>query len=170
MTETLLGIPPTRGVREVMPLSKELWMFLLKNALTLEETRLKRCPRGKYRVHSNGAPMLVVVYSLVNHCSINHASEELNAIAVGTDPRKYPLFKDGRQRRAIPHQTDVNAFLRVVGRRRVGRLLQGCFDALLSEALRRSLLGGRVAVVFDTTEHAYYGLRDDPAICGTIRP
>jgi hypothetical protein len=169
MTEILIGIPPARRVREVLPLSKELWLFLLKNALTIDEKRLTQCRRGKYCVHHSESHVLVVLYSLVNHCSIGHASEELNAIAITCNPASYPLFKDGRQRRAVPHQTDVNAFLRKVGPKRVTRLLQGCFDALLREVLGRGLLKGRVAVVFDTTEHAYYGQRDDAAICGTVR-
>ncbi|MHA1292887.1 MAG: hypothetical protein ACTSQJ_09495 [Promethearchaeota archaeon] len=38
------------------------------------------------------------------------------------------MFSDGRRRRVVPHQTDVNKFLRRFGLVKAGNILQECPD------------------------------------------
>jgi len=80
---------------------------------------------------------------------------------------KLKIFADGRKKREIPHQTDVNTFLRLIGPKKARNLLRKCLDYQLKEALYLELISKKVNVLIDFTEHSYYGKRDDKMIKGT---
>jgi hypothetical protein len=69
----------------------------------------------------------------------------------------------------IPHQTEVNKYLRKIGLQRARNILYECLDAQLIEALSLNIISKKVNVLIDFTEHPYYGKRDDKMIKGTNR-
>ncbi|GAH87948.1 unnamed protein product, partial [marine sediment metagenome] len=78
-------------------------------------------------------------------------------------------YADGRKKREIPHQTDVNKFLRKVGLQTARNILRECLYYQLKEALTLGLISQKVNILIDFTEHAYYVKRDDKMIKGTNR-
>ncbi|MHA1875460.1 MAG: hypothetical protein ACTSUC_03330 [Promethearchaeota archaeon] len=82
---------------------------------------------------------------------------------------KRKTFTDGRQRRLIPHQTEVNKYLRKIGLQRACNILRECLDEQLKEALDQNLISQKVNVLIDFTEHPYYGKSDNKMIKGTNR-
>lgn len=162
-------IPVPPSIEKILPHSSESWHFLLKNSLVELDSNNRFRGRGKYLFHSNENKALVVFYSVLNHCSITHAAEELNAMVSVALHRKTHQFKDGRHRRYFPHQTDINAFLRRFGVKRAFTLVQNMLDRQLVAALRVKAIKPNVTVIFDFNEQAYYGKRTDAAICGTNR-
>ncbi len=83
--------------------------------------------------------------------------------------RKCQRKADERKKREIPHQTDVNTFLRLIGLKKARNLLRKCLDYQLKEALYLELISKKVNVLIDFTEHSYYGKRDDKMIKRTNR-
>ena len=79
------------------------------------------------------------------------------------------MFADGRKKRLVPHQTEVNKYLRQISLQRARNILRKCLDEQLKEALNLNLISKRVNVLIDFTEHPYYGKRDDKMIKGTNR-
>jgi len=161
-------IPVPASIDKILPYSSESWQFLLKNSLVDVNSTYVFRGRGKYRFHSNEKKALVVFYSILNHCSITDAAEELNGIALMIKKTSHQ-FKDGRHRRYFPHQTDINEFLRCFGVKRTFSLVQKMLDRQLKDALQMKIIKPRVTVIFDFNEQAYYGKRSDKAICGTNR-
>ena len=93
----------------------------------------------------------------------------LNEYFLSKRKGRLKIFSDGRKRRLIPHQTEVNRYLRKIGLDKARNILRECLDALLKEALDLGLISNRVNVLIDFTEHPYYGMRDDRMIKGTNR-
>jgi len=79
------------------------------------------------------------------------------------------MFSDGRKKRYVPHQTEVNKYLRRIGIRKTRRILRECLDKQLQDAYRSNLISKKVNVLIDFTEHPYYGAREDKMIKGTNR-
>lgn len=69
----------------------------------------------------------------------------------------------------IPHQTEVNKFLRQIGLKRARNILRECLFHQLKKALDLNVISQKVNVLIDFTEHPYYGKRDDKMINGTNR-
>ncbi len=69
----------------------------------------------------------------------------------------------------MPHQTEVNKYLRKIGFKKAQKILRECMDGQLLDALERGLISEKVNVLIDFTEHPYYGKREDTMIKGTSR-
>ena len=69
----------------------------------------------------------------------------------------------------VPHQTEVNKYLRKIGLRRARNILRECIDFQLLDALSQDLISKKLNVLIDFTEHPYYGKREDNMIKGTNR-
>ncbi|MHA1659994.1 MAG: transposase, partial [Promethearchaeota archaeon] len=111
----------------------------------------------------------VLFFSEIIGRSIHDCSEMLNEHLLSQKKGRRKIFTDGRQRRMIPHQTEVNKFLRKIGLQRARNILRECLDEQLKEALDQNLISQKVNVLIDFTEHPYYGKRDDKMIKGTNR-
>ena len=101
--------------------------------------------------------------------SIHECSEMLNERILSLKRGRRKLFTDGRRRRMVPHQTEVNKYLRKIGLKRARNILRECLDFQLLEALSQDLISRKVNVLIDFTEHPYYGKREDKMIKGTNR-
>ena len=101
--------------------------------------------------------------------SIHDTSEMLNEYLLRSRRGRQKIFTDGRKRRMVPHQTEVNKYLRMVGLQRARNILRECLNAQLMEALSFNMISRKVNVLIDFTEHPYFGKRDDKMIKGTNR-
>lgn len=111
----------------------------------------------------------VFFYSEITGRSIDSASERLNKYFLNKKKGKQKEYADGRKKREVPHQTDVNKLLRRIGLEKARAILRTCLDRQLLEALQLNLLSRKVNVLIDFTEHSYYGKRRDKMIKGTNR-
>ena len=111
----------------------------------------------------------VFFFSEIIGRSIHDTSELLNEHFLRSRRGRQKMFLDGRRRRMVPHQTEVNKYLRTIGLQRARMILQECLDAQLMEALELNIISKKVNVLIDFTEHPYYGKRDDRMIKGTNR-
>jgi len=101
--------------------------------------------------------------------SIHDTSEMLNEYLLKSKKGRNKLFADGRSKRIIPHQTEVNKYLRKIGLNKGRSILRFCLDSQIMEALKLGLISKKVNVIIDFIEHPYYGQREDPMIKGTNR-
>ena len=101
--------------------------------------------------------------------SIHDSSELLNDHLQSKKRGRPRIFSDGRRKRLIPHQTEVNKYLRKIGIRKAQKILRECLDEQLLDALEEGLISERVNILIDFTEHPYYGKREDVMIKGTNR-
>lgn len=92
-----------------------------------------------------------------------------NAYLLGHKKGRRKIYADGRKRRLIPHQTEVNKYLRKIGLQKARNILRECLDEQLKKALDLNLISKKVNVLIDFTEHPYYGKREDKMIKGTNR-
>jgi len=111
----------------------------------------------------------VFFFSEIMARSIHDSSEMLNEHFLSQKKGRRKIFTDGRQRRLVPHQTEVNKYLRKIGLQRARNILRECLDGQLKEALNLDLISQKVNVLIDFTEHPYYGKREDKMIKGTNR-
>jgi hypothetical protein len=111
----------------------------------------------------------VFFFSEILGRSIHDSSELLNDYFLGKKKGRPQIFADGRRKRAIPHQTDVNKYLRRIGFRKTQKILRECLDDQLLDALNQGIISEKVNVIIDFTEHPYYGMREDIMIKGTNR-
>lgn len=101
--------------------------------------------------------------------SIHDTSEMLNEHEMRNKKGRRKIFTDGRKRRLVPHQTEVNKFLKQIGLQRARNILRECLNYQLTEALNLNIISRKVHVLIDFTEHPYYGKREDKMIKGTNR-
>jgi len=125
--------------------------------------------RGKNARYVAEDFLKVFFFSEITGRSMDHASEALNRFYLRKKRGKRKKFADGRKRREIPHQTDVNKFLKKIGLEKARRLLRECLDYQLQECLKLNIISNQVNVLVDFTEHGYYGKRNDKMIKGTNR-
>ena len=111
----------------------------------------------------------VFFYSEITGRSIRNASERLNKYFLHKQKGKRKIYADGRKERAVPHQTDVNEVLRLIGLQKAKEILRECLMKQLQEALQLNFISTTVNVLIDFTEHYYYGKREDKMIKGTNR-
>ena len=111
----------------------------------------------------------VFFFSEIIGRSIHDTSEMLNEHLLRSKRGRQKIFMDGRRRRMVPHQTEVNKYLRKIGLQRARIILQECLDAQLMEALELNIISNKANVLIDFTEHPYYGKREDRMIKGTNR-
>ncbi|KKK44235.1 hypothetical protein LCGC14_0505460 [marine sediment metagenome] len=101
--------------------------------------------------------------------SIHDTSELLNDYILSSQRGRRKIFADGRKKRIIPHQTQVNKYLCRFSLKRARNILRECLDEQLKEALDQNIISSKVNVIIDFTEHPYYGKREDKMIKGTNR-
>jgi len=111
----------------------------------------------------------VFFFSEIIGRSIHDSSEMLNEHFLNQKKGRRKIFTDGRRRRLIPHQTEVNKYLRKIGLQKARNILRECLDGQLKEGLNLGLFSQKVNVLIDFTEHPYYGKREDKLIKGTNR-
>jgi hypothetical protein len=155
---------------ELTPLfSNEYMLAFFKKFCDAIQSRMWSFKRGKNARYEAEDFLRVFFYSEITGRSIRSASERLNRYFLGKKKGKRKIFPNGRKKREVPHQTDVNKFLRRIGLQRARNLLRECLFWQLKEALAMNLISRKVNVLIDFTEHAYYGKREDKMIKGTNR-
>ncbi len=136
------------------------------NAIVSRMWRFKRAKNSRYR---DSDFLKVFFFSEIIGRSIHDSSEMLNGYYFSKKRGRRKRFLDGRFRREIPHQTEVNKYLRKIGLKKARNILRECLDEQLKEALTNGLVSSKVNVLIDFTEHPYYGKREDNMIKGTNR-
>ena len=127
---------------------------------------LKKRKNSRYKASDF---LKVFFFSEIIGRSIHDTSEMLNAYLLGHKKGRRKIYADGRKRRLIPHQTEVNKYLRKIGLQKARNILRECLDEQLKKALDLNLISKKVNVLIDFTEHPYYGKREDKMIKGTNR-
>lgn len=136
------------------------------DAVTTHTWRFKKTRNSKYDEQDY---LMVFFISEILGRSIHESSELLNEYHLSRKRGRPKLFADGRRKRIIPHQTDVNKYLRQIGFRKAQKILRECLDDQLLDALDQGIISDKINVIIDFTEHAYYGKRNDTMIKGTNR-
>ena len=82
----------------------------------------------------------VFFYSEMTGRSIDSASERLNKDVLNKKKGRQKKYANGRNKREVPHQTEVNKLLRRIGLKKARLILRKCLDNQLLEALRLQLI------------------------------
>ena len=155
---------------ELKPLfSNENMLAFFKKFCDAIQSRMWRFKKGKNARYNASDFLRVFFYSEITGRSIRSASERLNRFYLRKKKGKRKIYADGRKKREIPHQTDINKYLRKIGLRKARNILRECLSWQLKEILEMNLISRKVNILIDFTEHAYYGKRDDKMIKGTNR-
>jgi len=134
--------------------------------ITSRMWKFKRAKNSRYKDYDF---LRVFFFSEIIGRSIHDTSEMLNDYFLNKRRGRLKSFIDGRKKRVVPHQTDVNKFLRRIGLKKAKNILQKCIDIQLKDALKLNIITKKINVIIDFTEHPYYGKRDDKMIKGTNR-
>ena len=155
---------------EIKPLfSNEYMLAFFKNFCDAIESQMWGWKKAKNARYDAEDFLRAFFYSEITGRSIDSASERLNKYYLSKKKGKQKRYADGRKKREVPHQTEVNKLLRRIGLERARLILRECLDRQILEALRLQLISRKVNVLVDFTEHSYYGKRDDKMIKGTNR-
>jgi len=155
------------GVKSL--LSDEYMMSFFKKFCDAIVSRMWNFKRAKNARYKNIDFLKVFLFSEIIGRSIHDTSEMLNEYLLRYKRGRRKIFMDGRKRRIIPHQTEVNKYLRWIGLDKARNILRECLDAQLKGTLDQGLISNKVNVLIDFTEHPYYGKREDKMIKGTNR-
>ena len=136
------------------------------DAITSRMWKFRRAKNSRYK---DSEFLKVFFYSEIIGRSIHDTSEMLNEYHLSHRKGRRKIFTDGRCKRSVPHQTEVNKYLRKIGLQKSRNILRECLDGQLKEALDLNLISRKVNVLIDFTEHPYFGKRSDPMIKGTNR-
>jgi len=150
-------------------LSNEYMLAFFKKFCDAITSRIWKHKKAKNWRYDDIDFLKVFFFSEIIGRSIHDTSEMLNEHFLRSKRGRRKRFTDGRRRRMIPHQTEVNKYLRRIGLQRARNILRECLDTQLTEALALNLISKKVNVLIDFTEHPYYGKRDDKMIKGTNR-
>jgi len=157
-------------IAELKPLfSNEYMLAFFKKFCDAIKSRtwgFKKAKNARYEAEDF---LKVFFYSEITGRSIGSGSERLNRYFLNEKKGRRKIFVDGRKKREVPHQTDVNKYLQKIGLKKARNILRECLDSQLKEALYLELISKKVNVLIDFTEHSYYGKRDDKMIKGTNR-
>jgi len=155
------------GIKSLLS-NHNMLSFFIKfcDATTSRTWRFKKAKNSRYEEEDF---LKVFFISEILGKSIHESSELLNDYFLSKKRGRPRIFADGRRKRLIPHQTEVNKYLRMIGFRKAQKILQECMDEQLLEALNQGIISERINVLIDFTEHAYYGKREDNMIKGTSR-
>lgn len=155
---------------ELKPLfSNEYMLAFFKNFCEEIQSHLWWWRKAKNARYDAEDFLRVFFYSEITGRSLDSASERLNKYFLNKKKGKQKIHADGRKKREVPHQTEVNKLLRHIGFEKARAILRACLDSQLLEALRLTLISRKVNVLIDFTEHSYYGKRRDKMIMGTNR-
>ena len=136
------------------------------NAIVSRKWKFKRAKNARYEDRDF---LRVFFFSEIVGRSIHDTSEMLNEYILSQRRGRRKTYADGRKKRFVPHQTEVNKYLRKISLAKARNILRECLDKQFKEALDQRLISKRVNVLIDFTEHPYYGKRDDKMIKGTNR-
>jgi len=150
-------------------LSNEYMLSFFKKFCDAITSRIWKYKKPKNTRYHDYDFLKVFFLSEVMARSIHDTSEMLNGYFMSSRKGRQKLFADGRKRRMVPHQTEVNKYLRRIGLQKTRNILRECLDAQLLEALDLRFISRQVTLLIDFTEHPYYGKRDDSMIKGTSR-
>lgn len=150
-------------------LSDEYMLTFFKKFCTAITSRIWKYKKPRNWKYTDVDFLKVFFFSEIIGRSIYDTSEMLNEYLLSHKKGKRKIFTDGRKRRMIPHQTEVNKYLRKIGLQRACNILRECLDFQLLETLDRNLISQKINVLIDFTEHPYYGKRDDKMIKGTTQ-
>ena len=150
-------------------LSDEYMLAFFKKFCDAITSRIWRFKKPRNWKYTDNDFLKVFFFSEIIGRSIHDTSELLNEHFLDHKRGRRKIITDGRRRRMIPHQTEVNKYLRKIGLQRARNILRECLDIQLLEALDLNLISKKVNVLIDFTEHPYYGKRDDKMIKGTNR-
>ena len=155
---------------ELKPLfSNQYMLAFFKKFCKAIQSRMWRFKKAKNAKYVAVDFLRVFFYSEITGRSIRSASERLNRYYLSKKKGKRKFYADGRKKREIPHQTDVNKYLRKIGLKRAKNILRECLFWQLKEALELNLISRKLDILIDFTEHPYYGNRGDKMIKGTNR-
>jgi len=157
----------TLGIKSLLS-NDSILSFFKKfcDAVTSRTWRFRRARNSRYEESDF---LKVFFYSEIIGRSIHNTSEQLNAYILSHKKGRRKVFMDGRKKRYVPHQTEVNKYLRRIGLEKARQILRECLDEQLKEAYKSNLISEKVNVLIDFTEHPYYGKREDKMIKGTNR-
>jgi len=155
------------GVKSL--LSNHYMLAFFKKFCDAIGSRTWKFKRAKNARYEDQDFLKVFFFSEIIGRSIHDTSEMLNEHLLKSRKGRRKSFADGRKRRTIPHQTEVNKYLRKFGLNKAREILRTCLDSQLTEALRLGVISKKVNVIIDFTEHPYYGQREDKMIKGTNR-
>ena len=150
-------------------LSNHYMLAFFKKFCDAIVSRMWKFKRAKNARYEDIDFLKVFFFSEIIGRSIHDTSEMLNEYLLESKIGRRKKFADGRKKRIIPHQTEVNKYLRKVGIQKARNILQTCLDSQLMEAFRLGLISKKVNVIIDFTEHPYYGQHEDKMIKGTNR-
>lgn len=150
-------------------LSDEYMLTFFKKFCTTITSRIWKYKKPRNWRYTDIDFLKVFFFSEIIGRSIHDTSEMLNEYLLSHKKGKRKIFTDGRRRRMVPHQTEVNKYLRKIGLRKARNILRECLDFQLLEALDQNFISQKINVLIDFTEHPYYGKRDDKLIKGTNR-
>ena len=156
-----LGIEPL--------LSNHYMLAFFKKFCEAVTSRIWKYKKPRNYKYSDVDFLKVFFFSEIIGRSIHDTSEMLNEHLMSVRRGRRRTFTDGRRQRMVPHQTEVNKFLRRIGLQRARNILRECLDKQLKEAFKLNLISKKVNVLIDFTEHPYYGEREDKMIKGTNR-
>lgn len=122
-------------------------------------------PRGRRWVAED--IISILAYSSIRGKSIPHTCERLNDWAVNENPDASYEYADGRHRRLVPHQTTVNAWLRLLSLQDAEYLTRAIFEASLKQFFIEENRSKKVILEFDLTYRGYWGERRDSLIKGS---
>ena len=155
------------GVKSL--LSNDSMLAFFKKFCEVVTSRMWKYKKPRNYKYSDIDFLRVFFLSEIIGRSIHDTSEKLNEHFLNSKRGRRRTFTDGRKRRMIPHQTEVNKYLRRIGLQRARNILRECLDEQLQEAFELNLISQKVNVLIDFTEHPYYGKREDKMIKGTNR-
>jgi len=150
-------------------LSNQYMLAFFKKFCDTIISRMWKFKRAKNARYEDMDFLKVFFFSEIIGRSIHDTSEMLNEYLLKSKIGRRKKFADGRKKRIVPHQTEVNKYLRKIGIQKARNILQTCLDSQLTEAFRLGLISKKVNVIIDFTEHPYYGQREDRMIKGTNR-
>ena len=120
-------------------------------------SRMWKFKRARNSRYEDNDFLKVFFFSEIIGRSIHDTSELLNEYLLSNKRGRRKIFTDGRKKRLIPHQTEVNKYLRKIGLEKARNILRECLDFQLKEAFDQGLISGKINVLIDFTEHPYYG-------------
>ncbi len=165
------NIPPNSvlnsGIKSL--LSNQYMLAFFKKFSDAVVSRMWRFKKAKNARYEDKEFLKVFFFSEIIGRSIHDTSEMLNDYLLESKTGRRKKFADGRNKRMIPHQTEVNKYLRKIGLQKASNILRTCLGSQLTEALGLGLISKKINVLIDFTEHPYYGQREDRMIKGTNR-
>ena len=160
---------PVHGLGVKSLLSNHNMLSFFKKFCDAIISRMWKYKKPKNSKYNDIEFLNVFFFSEIIGRSIHDTSELLNEHLLSSQRGRRKIFADGRKKRMIPHQTQVNKYLCRISLKRARNILRECLDQQLKEALDQNIISSKVNVIIDFTEHPYYGKREDKMIKGTNR-